>query len=550
MVYSLRIGTSPIAFEAFRETNMLNKVLRPVVLATASVIIPLSDSAASGAIVDAVVVVRNGDSSPEGGTFTELRPRGLDAGGTAFFTGTSINTPGRPFNVDGVYGTRPAGLQTIFREGQSVAGGSGIITNAFAYSTGGPNDMGKFLVEAEQSGGGSAGEAIYLGSGGPLELVAERGQAAPRTAGTFTTFVTGQLNDEGDAVFRAPVRVGNNAFADNAIFLFSGGTLTNLVKLNDDLPGPGGVANLGEPVLNDEGHVAFTATLGGSGVGFDNNSGLYVTSAGSAILEVAREGEPAPLAGNVTYGQPRLVARGLNDGGQIAFAAPLQSPVGPSLDSGLFVGGGGAAAQLVARFGDAAPDSNGTFNEFDFFDTLASMTDTGQVLFNASFSGTTGGSSDDTGFFSGLAGGPIQTIAREGGITPRGDATFGQLANTDDNAFNSLGQVAIVADVDGPGGSGSNEAGLFFWDPTDGLTTIARTGDTLDGGIITSMSLGLESVNDSGSVAFGYELDDGRFGVAVWTIPEPASATALLGLAVACSLGMRPRRGLSLRRVD
>lgn len=54
----------------------------------------------------------------------------------------------------------------------------------------------------------------------------------------------------------------------------------------------------------------------------------------------------------------------------------------------------------IARTGQAAPDGNGKFSSFSFSFNFLSHNNAGQATFVASLTGTSGGSTDDSGIFS------------------------------------------------------------------------------------------------------------------------------------------------------
>ena len=101
------------------------------------------------------------------------------------------------------------------------------------------------------------------------------------------------------------------------------------------------------PSLNDAGQAAFRAKLTGTGVGTNNDSGIFRGSAGNLTL-IVREGQLAPDGTNRfdSLVTPFFNVPALNNAGQVVFAAMLTGPgVGTTNHTGLF------RAQSATRIG-------------------------------------------------------------------------------------------------------------------------------------------------------------------------------------------------------
>jgi hypothetical protein len=157
-----------------------------------------------------------------------------------------------------------------------------------------------------------------------------------------------------------------------------------LIALTGD-EAPGGNAgevygSLGIPSLNDEGLVAFSADL----LGTSNNSGVWIGNGTTPPLPVALAGDAAPgitvEATFLSFGPPNI-----NENGQVAFLATLTgSSINVNNNRGLWSNGGENGLELVARRGDIAPETDGdTFSIFGSLEPFPILNNRGQVAFNS-----------------------------------------------------------------------------------------------------------------------------------------------------------------------
>jgi hypothetical protein len=120
---------------------------------------------------------------------------------------------------------------------------------------------------------------------------------------------------------------------------------------------------------------------------------------------------------------------------------------------------------------------------------------------------------NDAGVVADFAGVPLglEIISGNGrGVTARTDPSTGFFADMEHPSINSRGAVAFSA-LEADGGQG------VFAELTggDSTVTVLQTGDPLFGSRVTGVSVGRFAFNDGFRLAFSYQLDDGRSGIAV-----------------------------------
>jgi hypothetical protein len=382
-----------------------------------------------------------------------------------------------------------------------------------------------------------------------VRTVALTYQPAPGTSNgeSYGQFNAPVINDHGQTAFWA--NLGGNNY-DGGIWSEGSGSLALVARAGNQAPGTpdgatyflftplptscGGFCTsrwLGSPVLlDDEGHTAFTALLGGADVTSSNGTGIWSERSGSLRL-VARKGSQAPTAPvgvvftSEFFPNPSAEANGyavafprLNAAGHTAFyAAAYSSTAGTSGIWSESSGGLSLAANLPAVL------SMPTFN------------DVGQTA----FSQNTPWYSDIGGVWLETSGGSAVLAAKSAHApgTPAG-VNFGSyyhdgLAST--LAFgvpglNNQGQVAFRAFLTGSGVDSTNSNGI--WSNESGsLALVARAGDQAPGlpsgaafqrvSSVSSTPLGPDGraafgdpvLNNAGQIAFRAGLSNGGTGV-------------------------------------
>ena len=172
-------------------------------------------------------------------------------------------------------------------------------------------------------------------------------------------------------------------------------------------------ASFGNPAVNMDDTVAFEGTLTlATGVTTANDIGIWTIDNTNTQTLVAQIGNVAPgtTADFLTLGDPVL-----NNNGAVAFYATLKVATGAATKttaSGIWSTGTGSL-QLVARQGSAAPGTTGTFETF----TSLAFTDSGDVLFLATLNAGTGiTSANNMGVWEGTSAGNLALMLRLGQV--------------------------------------------------------------------------------------------------------------------------------------
>lgn len=318
-----------------------------------------------------------------------------------------------------------------------------------------------------------AEEGVFLAKAdGKIAPIAIAGDPVPDQAGQliagFGDRPTPAMNDEGDIAFIATLGGGRGA---GGVFLASDGKLRTVASAGMKAPvilgGIGIFAEFEAVSINNRGDLAFLAWVRH---GRETVEVIYVARKVGAVhrlTKVAASGEPAPGGGFYTsFGAPVV-----NSTGTVAFPAVVK--LGPALGA-IFIAPADAPAQLFLGTGDAAP----TGGVFARFSERIGFDDAGRVAFGAFINGK----GPDFGIFT-AQGTDRRAIAARGHAAPGGGnyATFGAWP-----AMSHGGDLAFVAATD----QGQAFDGVFRMNGAGQVTRVAAPGDLLmDGGKLTSLGL-------------------------------------------------------------
>jgi hypothetical protein len=316
-------------------------------------------------------------------------------------------------------------------------------------------------------------EGIFLAKAdGHIARLAVAGDPIPDQAGQliagFGERPAPVMNDEGGVAFIATLAGGRGA---TGVFLASESRLRTIASSGMKAPvilgGIGVFAEFEAVSLNNRGDVAFLAWVRH---GRETVEVVYVARKVGAVhqlTKVAAVGEPAPGGGFYAgFGAPVV-----NSSGAIAFPAVVK--LGPALGA-IFVAPVEAPVHLFLGTGDAAP----TGGIFARFSERIGFDDSGRVAFGA----VVNGSGPDFGIF--VADGADRlAVAVRGQAAPGGGAyaSFGAWP-----AMSHSGQLAFVAATD----QGRAFDGVFLMNVADKVTRVVTPGHPLmDGGKLTSLGL-------------------------------------------------------------
>jgi hypothetical protein len=316
-------------------------------------------------------------------------------------------------------------------------------------------------------------EGIFLAKAdGKIAPIAVAGDPVPDQAGQliagFGERPAPVINDDGSVAFIATLAGGRGAAG---VFLASEGKLRTIASSGMKAPvilgGIGVFAEFEAVSLNSRGDAAFLAWVRH---GRETIEAIYVARKMGAVhqlTKVAAAGEPAPGGGFFAgFGAPVV-----NDRGAVAFPAVVK--LGPALGA-IFVAPAEAPAHLFLGTGDPAP----TGGIFARFSERIGFDDSGRVAFGA----FTNGSGPDFGIFV-ADGADRRAIAARGQAAPGGGvyASFGAWP-----AMSHTGELAFVAATD----QGPAFDGVFLKNAAGKVARVVAPGDPLmNGGKLTSLGL-------------------------------------------------------------
>ena len=280
--------------------------------------------------------------------------------------------------------------------------------------------------------------------------------------------------------------------------------------------------------ISEAGHVGFTAQLTGPGVTeFVNDRGFYVADPGGVVMQYARTGALAPTEPGSTIAAIGTRVPVISDG-RALLSLFFRDAEGEFSPGGLFFADGTSLEPILLA--DApAPGIDGQFIDFT---GVPSLNDNGEIAVVGFLTDDIAtGNRTGEGVFVGDAS-SLAPIVRSGDPVPGGTGEFQTFGIGDDGALalNEKGQIVFFASVDLlDGGSEFDTFGLFFYDPALGLKTIVMRDQPFDSDTLANIGFranagaisdAASGLNDIDQVAFQYSLGNGETGIAVFTLRD------------------------------
>lgn len=490
-----------------------------------------------------IIAKYNQDAPGTSGQFSSFERPTVNGNGVVAFSTSLINTSLGSINNSAIYltGARGIGLTKVAQENQTTPTLNGQFASFDSRHVPSVSEDGSIAFRARLSNtfGVADDWGIFRYRNDTLDEVVRSVQyIEPGCYFGFFSVAGGNpepfLDLQGEVYFtpHAIAEAPNSAplLKDVIIFRSNGDEYDDLLGYGRTLPEPYDYYNLStSPAVSysDSGiAVAYATAVDTDTVSFD---AAYVKSGPTGASIVAHVGQAAPNSagapdGTIGYllNDPPMV----NTAGEVAFAAGITGSSNPTVDTaGIFLHHAGGLTKVVRR-GEIAPSGNGLF--ISFYGSQIVLNRSGDIVFPATLTGTSGGALDSVGLFRwNRADGSIDEIVRTGDVAVDG---LGLFVGFDDLAYNNKGQLAFFADMHN--GNFSYKA-IYFYDKSTGVIPVTWTGQSIGGGTISNLffrsgsqgeGMQRSGLSARGHVAFSY-WSGGYGGVALWTPPFPLNFT-------------------------
>jgi hypothetical protein len=392
----------------------------------------------------------------------------------------------------------------------SLAGGSGVVPVATTVTGLQPSTLYHYRLTSQYAGVTDVSTPMTFVTQPrlalePLMVSGSSVSGFASTPATFATFGNPMINNLRNIAFQSTMAfTGANASNNSGIWVTKNGSLVLAARAGAAAPGGGVFAKFGDPQLNNDGRIAFTATLqtGVQGVTAATANGIWQISPEGTLSLVARRGSAAPgTSGALFSAFSRLV---LPDTKGPVFTATLTTngtAVTAANNSGLWATNNSGSVVLVARKG-AQPTP--TLASISIFNAEAGRSgqarhfrNNGNLLLTAQFgTGPVGLYKVSYPTFAISSSSPA--VANLSAAPGAGGALFSALGNP---IMNSAGAFAFSGTLSGNGVLTTTNSGIWLYASNGTGSQVVRTGQSAPGGGIFK-TLSAPVLNSSNEVAF------------------------------------------------
>jgi hypothetical protein len=492
--------------------------------ALAAVMAVQADALAGGV----TVIATDGTSSPNGGalSFSPGHPPVINDSGYLAFDASLQNSNSGRRNNQVIIRAQGSALVELARAGQSIPGsthridtfGHAVVMNAAGIAV-------KHGTTFVTPGGEFEGYGIWSMDDGTISQLARDGQSIGEADLRFSDFgYQPTLNDAGQFAFQSGIDTSTQDGFAVGVFVADGTTIKQVAGSRQPAPdGNGQLRDLYNVSLNNLGHVAFAGTFSNANGDFIG-SGVF-RSDGSTLTQVARSGQSTPNGVFASFGS----GIALNDAGQMALLVGVLSSGNSAVLPAIYRGNGATLSPVISS-GESVVGKPGQLTRLsnpsqNAAGTLAVLTEVVE-----------GGSSGVKEALLHIGQSGVLQVARAGDEVPGNNGRYSKFSEGDffspPISLNDSGQIAFYADLTATPGGSTDNAAIFIFDPSSGVSEIVRKGAPLLGSTIADLELSSDTgamdrvgsaINSIGQIAFAFALTDGRRGVAVWSVPEPST---------------------------
>lgn len=348
---------------------------------------------------------------------------------------------------------------------------------------------------------------VYHYDGQSLTRIAGEGDTVPESALELDCFScqSGEfyrLTDNGEVWFSAALDFSFTDPFRHHVYSHDGIELSRQLGEGDTVAGaPTPLASIDYVYGSRNGAIAIEGQYDRFGP-----TAIFVNNGSTTDLVVEEGQEPPEQNGTYEAGaggfgssfQDDII--GVSHAGDIAFSARIEdSDLGGADDEGLYYYSRASdEITTLVREGSPPPDGNGIFD--GGFVGLSEpispkqhhLGEDGTLVFAADLRITSGGDDDNEAVY--YYDGTLRKVVREGELAPRGDASVRTIYGF---AGNDRGDVLISVAVE-PLGGAPIETALLFYDGSL-LTEVLRTGDTIEGTVISGIDTQLFAAGSPGA---------------------------------------------------